>query len=140
MDKYMYVSLAERQRNKWRETEEHPLTKPYQPNQTPIEALYKSIWTKVPAYMISLLKLLLAAAPTANKGEILQHDQAQQSLQIENDPKWVPGAQLDFLRFCSTDSENFWKFAILKKYFKHPIVENLWKFQNSLRLLLEASL
>ena len=87
MDKYIYVSLSERQRNKWRETEDHPLTKPHIPNKTPIEALYKAFWTKVPTYMISLLKLLLAAAPTANKGEILQHDQAQQSLQIENEPK-----------------------------------------------------
>jgi len=87
MDKYIYVPLSDRQRNKWRETEDHPLTKSYVPEQCPIEILYRLMWNKVPVYMISLLKLLLAAAPTANKGEILQHDQAQQSLQIENDPK-----------------------------------------------------
>jgi hypothetical protein len=87
MDKYIYISLAERQRNKWREAEDHPLTKPYVPEQTPIENLYRLMWNKVPVYMISLLKLLLAAAPTANKGEILQYDQQQQSLQIEHDPK-----------------------------------------------------
>ena len=39
-----------------------------------------------------MLKLLLSAAPTSNKGEILQHDQAQQNLQIEpmpDDQKYV---------------------------------------------------
>ena len=81
------MSLADRQRAKWRETEEHPLTKKFVPDPCPIETLYRLFWHKVPVYMISLLKLLLAAAPTANKGEILQHDQAQQSLQIDPDPK-----------------------------------------------------
>lgn len=86
MDKYIYISLADRERNKWQEHEDHPLTKQFNPDQTPVEQFYKIIYKKIPVYVISMLKLLLSAAPTSNKGEILQHDQAQQNLQIEPMP------------------------------------------------------
>ena len=46
MDKYIYVSLAERQRDKWKQAEEHPLTKAYVPENTPIEQFYKIIYRK----------------------------------------------------------------------------------------------
>ena len=71
---------------------DHPLTKQFNPDQTPVEQFYKTIYKKIPVYVISMLKLLLSAAPTSNKGEILQHDQAQQNLQIEpmpDDQKYV---------------------------------------------------
>ena len=85
MDKHIYTSLADRQRDKWKMTEEHPLTKSHMSENTPIELFYKTIYRKLPIYVVSLLKLLLSAAPTSNKGEILQHDQAQQNLQVTSD-------------------------------------------------------
>ena len=87
MDKHIYISLAERQRNQWRKTKNHPFTQAYKPKQTPIEAFYKIIHKKISVYVVALLKLLLSAAPTSNKGEILQHDQSQQNVQVVQDPK-----------------------------------------------------
>ena len=87
MDKHIYTSLADRQRDKWRQCEDHPLTQKYIPNQTPIENFYRLIYKKIPNYVIALLKLLLSAAPTSNRGELLQDDQSQQNVQISEDPK-----------------------------------------------------
>jgi len=88
MDKHIYVSLAERQRDQWRKSRDHPLTQVYQPEPTPIEQFYRIIHKKISVYVVALLKLLLSAAPTSNKGEILQHDQSQQNCQVGvQDPK-----------------------------------------------------
>ena len=63
MDKYIYKSLADVEREKWAETEKHQLTKPYKNETSSIEKLYERIWQNLSMYVISLLKLLLAAAP-----------------------------------------------------------------------------
>ena len=76
MDKYIYKSLADVQRESWAETEKHQLTKPFKRENTSIEILYEKIWQNLSMYIISLLKLLLAAAPTANKSDIFMQDQS----------------------------------------------------------------
>ena len=43
-----------------------PVSRPEDPvNQTPAEILYQNILPALPQYMIALLKILLAAAPTS---------------------------------------------------------------------------
>ena len=59
----MYRSLAEVQIEREEDIARHPVSRPEGPvPQTPAELLYQAM---LPQYMIALLKILLAAAPTS---------------------------------------------------------------------------
>lgn len=62
----MYTSLAEVQIQEEEEIARNPMSTPEPPlRQTPTEILYQAILPNLPQYMIALLKILLAAAPTS---------------------------------------------------------------------------
>lgn len=62
----MYTSLAEVQIQKEEEITRNPMSTPEPPiRQTPTEILYQAMLPNLPQYMIALLKILLAAAPTS---------------------------------------------------------------------------
>lgn len=66
LKKHMYVSLADVQIKKEEEITRNPIsTSEGEIPQTPTEILYQAILPNLPQYMISLLKILLAAAPTS---------------------------------------------------------------------------
>lgn len=66
LKQHMYVSLAEVQIKKEEEISKLPLSKKETSiPQTPVEILYHAILPSLPQYMIALLKILLAAAPTS---------------------------------------------------------------------------
>lgn len=63
---HLYISLSEVQIKREEEIAQNPLSKPEKdiPN-TPSELLYQALLPSLPQYMIALLKILLAAAPTS---------------------------------------------------------------------------
>lgn len=62
----MYVSLSELQIKKEEEIARNPLsTEEEEIENTPTELLYQAMLPHLPQYMIALLKILLAAAPTS---------------------------------------------------------------------------
>lgn len=62
----MYKSLAELQIQREEEIACNPVTnKENDVSQTPTEILYQAMLPSLPQYMIALLKILLAAAPTS---------------------------------------------------------------------------
>ncbi|XP_015112692.1 striatin-interacting protein 1 homolog [Diachasma alloeum] len=66
LKRHMYTSLAEVQIQKEEEISRNPMSTPEPPlRQTPTEILYQAILPNLPQYMIALLKILLAAAPTS---------------------------------------------------------------------------
>ncbi|XP_021703867.1 striatin-interacting protein 1 homolog isoform X2 [Aedes aegypti] len=66
LKKHMYISLADVQIKKEEEITRNPIsTSEGEILQTPTEILYQAILPNLPQYMISLLKILLAAAPTS---------------------------------------------------------------------------
>ncbi|XP_012277148.1 striatin-interacting protein 1 homolog [Orussus abietinus] len=66
LKQHMYTSLSEIQIQKEEEIARNPLsTVEPPPRQTPTEILYQAILPNLPQYMIALLKVLLAAAPTS---------------------------------------------------------------------------
>ncbi|EEC07125.1 conserved hypothetical protein [Ixodes scapularis] len=63
---HMYTSLAEVQMKKEEDMAKHPLSmKETEIPATPAEVLYQTMLPSMPQYMIALLKILLAAAPTS---------------------------------------------------------------------------
>ncbi|XP_015609648.1 striatin-interacting protein 1 homolog isoform X2 [Cephus cinctus] len=66
LKRHMYTSLAEVQIQKEEEITRNPISTSEPPlRQTPTEILYQAILVNLPQYMIALLKILLAAAPTS---------------------------------------------------------------------------
>ncbi|XP_035720757.1 striatin-interacting protein 1 homolog isoform X3 [Vespa mandarinia] len=66
LKRHMYTSLAEVQIQEEEEIARNPMSTPEPPlRQTPTEILYQAILPNLPQYMIALLKILLAAAPTS---------------------------------------------------------------------------
>ena len=66
LNKHVYRSLAEVQIKREDEISANPLSRPEQEvEQTPAEVLYQAMLPSLPQYMIALLKILLAAAPTS---------------------------------------------------------------------------
>ncbi|KAG7206269.1 hypothetical protein KM043_003653 [Ampulex compressa] len=66
LKRHMYTSLAEIQIQKEEEIARNPMSTPEPPlRQAPTEILYQAILPNLPQYMIALLKILLAAAPTS---------------------------------------------------------------------------
>ncbi|GAB1861880.1 Protein FAM40A [Camponotus japonicus] len=66
LKKHMYTSLAEIQIRKEEEIARNPMSTSEPPLRlTPTEILYQAILPNLPQYMIALLKILLAAAPTS---------------------------------------------------------------------------
>lgn len=66
LQKHMYKSLSEVQIEREDDISKHPMSRPEAPvRQTPAELLYQSMLPSLPQYMIALLKILLAAAPTS---------------------------------------------------------------------------
>lgn len=66
LKRHMYTALAEVQIQKEEEIARNPLTTTDPPlRQTSTEILYQAILPNLPQYMIALLKILLAAAPTS---------------------------------------------------------------------------
>ncbi|XP_058452901.1 striatin-interacting protein 1 homolog isoform X2 [Malaya genurostris] len=66
LKKHMYTSLADVQIKKEEDITRNPIsTSEGEIPQTPTETLYQAILPNLPQYMISLLKILLAAAPTS---------------------------------------------------------------------------
>lgn len=62
----MYTSLAELQIKKEEEIARNPIsTKEPEVDDNPTEILYQAMLPNLPQYMIALLKILLAAAPTS---------------------------------------------------------------------------
>lgn len=62
----MYTSLADIQIKREEEIARNPIsTAEIEIKMTPTEVLYQAILPNLPQYMISLLKILLAAAPTS---------------------------------------------------------------------------
>ncbi|XP_052213602.1 striatin-interacting protein 1 homolog isoform X2 [Dreissena polymorpha] len=66
LKQHLYVSLSELQIKREEDIAKNPLSQPETdvPN-TPAEVLFQAILPNLPQYMIALLKILLAAAPTA---------------------------------------------------------------------------
>ncbi|XP_023326584.1 striatin-interacting protein 1-like [Eurytemora carolleeae] len=63
---FMYESLSESQIKREEEIFKNPFSKPeVEIEQTPAEILYQAMLPSLPQYMIALLKILLAAAPTS---------------------------------------------------------------------------
>ncbi|KAF6204102.1 hypothetical protein GE061_002442 [Apolygus lucorum] len=66
LKQHMYKSLAEVQIEMEEELAKSPISKKEPAiNQTPAEVLYQAMFPNLPQYMIALLKILLAAAPTS---------------------------------------------------------------------------
>lgn len=66
LQRHMYVSLAEIQIKREEEIARNPFSiRETEIDPTPSEILYQSILPNLPQYMIALLKILLAAAPTS---------------------------------------------------------------------------
>ncbi|XP_043192437.1 striatin-interacting protein 1 homolog isoform X1 [Amphibalanus amphitrite] len=66
LDKHLYRSLAEVQVEREEEISASPFSRPEQEvPQTPAELLFAGMLPNLPQYMIALLKVLLAAAPTS---------------------------------------------------------------------------
>ena len=66
LNKHVYRSLAEVQIKREEEITANPLSRPEEEvEQTPAEVLYQAMLPSLPQYMIALLKILLAAAPTS---------------------------------------------------------------------------
>lgn len=66
LKKHMYTSLSELQADREMEIARSPLTKgEKEVEETEVEILYKAMLPNLPQYMIALLKILLAAAPTS---------------------------------------------------------------------------
>ncbi|XP_041350194.1 striatin-interacting protein 1 homolog isoform X2 [Gigantopelta aegis] len=66
LKQHLYVSLSEIQIKREEEIAKHPLSKPESEIiKSPAELLYRAMLPNLPQYMIALLKLLLAAAPTS---------------------------------------------------------------------------
>ncbi|XP_077496808.1 striatin interacting protein isoform X2 [Amblyomma americanum] len=66
LKQHMYTSLAEVQMKKEEDIAKHPLSmKEHEIPATPTEILYQAMLPSMPQYMIALLKILLAAAPTS---------------------------------------------------------------------------
>ncbi|XP_065348182.1 striatin-interacting protein 1 homolog [Cloeon dipterum] len=66
LTQHMYRSLAELQIQREEEIAKNPVTcKEQEVRQTPTEILYQAMLPSLPQYMIALLKILLAAAPTS---------------------------------------------------------------------------
>lgn len=66
LQQHMYVSLSEVQIKREEEMAKHPLSqKESNIPSTPVEVLYQAMLSSLPQYMIALLKILLAAAPTS---------------------------------------------------------------------------
>merc|ERR1712241_176604 len=66
LNNYIYKSLAELQIEREEEIARNPMSRP-EPTvrQSPAEILYQNMLPSLPQYMIALLKILLAAAPTS---------------------------------------------------------------------------
>ncbi|XP_077546429.1 striatin interacting protein isoform X4 [Haemaphysalis longicornis] len=66
LKQHMYTSLAEVQMKREEDIAKHPLSmKEHDIPATPTEVLYQAMLPSMPQYMIALLKILLAAAPTS---------------------------------------------------------------------------
>ena len=66
LNKHIYHSLSEIQIKREDEIAANPLSRPeLEVEQTPAELLYQAMLPSLPQYMIALLKILLAAAPTS---------------------------------------------------------------------------
>eukprot|EP00090_Calanus_glacialis_P031165 TRINITY_DN5114_c0_g1_i1.p1 TRINITY_DN5114_c0_g1~~TRINITY_DN5114_c0_g1_i1.p1 ORF type:complete len:798 (-),score=302.22 TRINITY_DN5114_c0_g1_i1:161-2554(-) len=66
LSQHVYQSLAETQIKREEEIASNPLSRPeVEVEQTPAEILYQAMLPSLPQYMIALLKILLAAAPTS---------------------------------------------------------------------------
>ena len=66
LNKHIYKSLSEVQIKREEEIAANPLSRPeLDVDQTPVELLYQAMLPSLPQYMIALLKILLAAAPTS---------------------------------------------------------------------------
>jgi len=66
LNSYVYHSLSETQIKREEEIALNPMSKPEtHVVQTPAEVLYQAVLPSLPQYMIALLKILLAAAPTS---------------------------------------------------------------------------
>jgi len=66
LSQHVYQSLAESQIKREEEIASNPLSRPeVEVEQTPAEILYQAMLPSLPQYMIALLKILLAAAPTS---------------------------------------------------------------------------
>lgn len=66
LKKHMYISLSEVQAEREIEIARSPLTKAEKEvEETEVEILYRAMLPNLPQYMIALLKILLAAAPTS---------------------------------------------------------------------------
>ncbi|XP_070558100.1 striatin-interacting protein 1 homolog isoform X2 [Ptychodera flava] len=66
LKKHVYISLSELQIKKEEEITKHPVSKAEEEiSNSPVELLYQAMLPNLPQYMIALLKILLAAAPTS---------------------------------------------------------------------------
>ncbi|XP_059091844.1 striatin-interacting protein 1-like [Tigriopus californicus] len=66
LKKHMYKSLSEIQIEREDDIAQHPISRPEAPvAQTPTETLYQAMLPSLPQYVIALLKILLASAPTS---------------------------------------------------------------------------
>ena len=68
LERHVYISLSEVQMKREEELTKYPLTFKElddQPLSSPAEMLYQAMLPSLPQYMIALLKILLAAAPTS---------------------------------------------------------------------------
>ncbi|XP_076338024.1 striatin interacting protein isoform X2 [Tachypleus tridentatus] len=65
LKQHMYTSLAEIQIKKEEDIAKHPLSQECNVTQNAVELFYQVMFPNLPQYMIALLKILLAAAPTS---------------------------------------------------------------------------
>ncbi|XP_022665963.1 striatin-interacting protein 1-like isoform X2 [Varroa destructor] len=65
LERHKYTPLSEAQIMREMQIERHPFTHQVELQDTPAERLYQTLLPQMPQHMISLLKILLAAAPTS---------------------------------------------------------------------------
>lgn len=141
LQKHLYISLSELQIQKEDEIAKYPLTVgelDTKPLSSPTEALYESMLPSLPQYMIALLKILLAAAPTSKaKTESV-------NIMCEILPETMPMNAVQSMKF-GTDVNRHKEIiikavsAILILLLKHFKINYVYQFENVSQQLMFAN-
>ncbi|KAG5451805.1 Striatin-interacting protein 1 [Clonorchis sinensis] len=140
MREHLYVSLGEVQVQRERELIRYPLSMGReQIPETAVERLYRAVYPLLPQYMIALLRVLLAAAPTSrNKTEPLN---ILAEVMMPEDPSWnvVRTAILNF--DINRHRELIVKAisAILLLLLKHMKLNHIYQFEYVSQYLVYAN-
>ena len=141
LQKHLYISLSELQIQREEEIAKYPLTLEeldIKPLSSPAESLYENMLPSLPQYMIALLKILLAAAPTSKaKTESV-------NIMCEVLPENMPMTVVQSMKF-GTDINRHKEIiikavsAILILLLKHFKINNIYQFENVSQQLMFAN-